>query len=225
MVAVDLGGRRQVRRAPRDLAGSRSEDPRLETPGLLRTHRRRDPLRKHQGHRGRGLLPREGTVVAQETRLPRRPEGRALSIPHEPLPRPELRGPGSSRVAGASGRPYPRPRQTSHALLCLLCQPRTRRAAVRGAGTEGAGRRAAPEAPLLAEPGAAHRQGPSGGSARLQTLRWPAQGRCLLTDTVGIRQTLDHLGLSPPEKPPPDLPEVVRVPVDDEGREIGANPA
>ena len=33
---------------------------------------------------------------------------------------------------------------------------------------------------------------------------------------------LDHLGLNPPEtaKPPPALHEVVRVPVDEEGREI-----
>jgi hypothetical protein len=36
---------------------------------------------------------------------------------------------------------------------------------------------------------------------------------------------LDHLGLSPPEEPPPDVREVVRVPVDDQGREIGASPA
>jgi hypothetical protein len=35
-----------------------------------------------------------------------------------------------------------------------------------------------------------------------------------ITDTVAIRP-----------KPPPDLREVVRVPVDDEGREIVANPA
>jgi hypothetical protein len=46
-----------------------------------------------------------------------------------------------------------------------------------------------------------------------------------ITDTVAIRRILDHLGLSPPEKPPPEFREVVRVPVDDEGREIGASPA
>ena len=33
------------------------------------------------------------------------------------------------------------------------------------------------------------------------------------------------LGLSPPEKPPPEVREIVRVPVNDEGRQIGANPA
>jgi hypothetical protein len=46
-----------------------------------------------------------------------------------------------------------------------------------------------------------------------------------ITDTITIRRILDHLGLSPPEKPPPDFREIVRVPVDDEGRQIGANPA
>jgi len=34
---------------------------------------------------------------------------------------------------------------------------------------------------------------------------------------------LDHLGLGSPEEPP-DVREVVRGPVDDEGREIGASP-
>ena len=38
-----------------------------------------------------------------------------------------------------------------------------------------------------------------------------------ITETVAIRRILDHLGLSPPEKPPPDVREVVRVPVDDQG--------
>jgi hypothetical protein len=39
-----------------------------------------------------------------------------------------------------------------------------------------------------------------------------------VTDSVAIRQILDHLDLSPLEKPPPpDAREVVRVPVDDEG--------
>jgi len=42
-----------------------------------------------------------------------------------------------------------------------------------------------------------------------------------LTDELSIRRILGHLGLSPPEeaKPPP-VRVVVRVPVDDEGREI-----
>jgi hypothetical protein len=42
-----------------------------------------------------------------------------------------------------------------------------------------------------------------------------------IADELSIRRILDHLGLSPPEqeKPPPRR-EVVRVPVDDEGREI-----
>jgi hypothetical protein len=46
-----------------------------------------------------------------------------------------------------------------------------------------------------------------------------------LHDQVAIDQILDHLGRSPPEepKPPPAVPEVVRVPVDEEGREIEAS--
>jgi hypothetical protein len=32
-------------------------------------------------------------------------------------------------------------------------------------------------------------------------------------------------GVSPPEKPPPEIRDVVRVPVDDEGREIDLRPA
>ena len=45
-----------------------------------------------------------------------------------------------------------------------------------------------------------------------------------LHDQVSISKILDHLGLSPPEttKPPPAVHEVVRVPVDEEGREIVA---
>ena len=54
--------------------------------------------------------------------------------------------------------------------------------------------------------------------------RGPLEVVAYVTDTVPIRRILDHLGLSPPEKPPPDVREVVRVPVDDEGRQIGANP-
>lgn len=43
-----------------------------------------------------------------------------------------------------------------------------------------------------------------------------------ITDGLSIRRILDHLGLRPPEeKPPPEVAEVVRMPVDDEGREIG----
>ena len=44
-----------------------------------------------------------------------------------------------------------------------------------------------------------------------------------ITDELSIKQILDHMGLSPPEeKPPPETREVVRVPVDEEGREIEA---
>jgi len=42
--------------------------------------------------------------------------------------------------------------------------------------------------------------------------------------TVAIKQILDHLRLSSPEepRPPPAVHEIVRVPVDEEGREIEA---
>jgi len=46
-----------------------------------------------------------------------------------------------------------------------------------------------------------------------------------VTDSLAIRQILDHLDMSPPEKPPPDIRDVVRVPVDDEGYEIEVQPA
>ena len=44
-----------------------------------------------------------------------------------------------------------------------------------------------------------------------------------ITDEVSIRRILDHLGLSPPQqqRAPPSR-ELVRVPVDEEGREIQA---
>ncbi len=42
-----------------------------------------------------------------------------------------------------------------------------------------------------------------------------------IIDGLSIHRILDHLGLTPPEeKPPPEVKEVVRVPVDEEGREI-----
>ena len=45
-----------------------------------------------------------------------------------------------------------------------------------------------------------------------------------ITDLLAIRRILDHLDLSPPEKPPPEIRDVVRVPLDDEGREIEVQP-
>ena len=46
-----------------------------------------------------------------------------------------------------------------------------------------------------------------------------------VTDSLVITQILQHLNLSPPEKPPPDIRDVVRVPVDEEGRELEVQPA
>ena len=42
-----------------------------------------------------------------------------------------------------------------------------------------------------------------------------------INDQISIKRILDHLGLSPPvQQEPAPTPELVRVPVDDEGREI-----
>ena len=41
-----------------------------------------------------------------------------------------------------------------------------------------------------------------------------------VTDSMAIRRILEHLDLSPPDKPPPDIRDTIRVPVDEEGREI-----
>jgi hypothetical protein len=46
-----------------------------------------------------------------------------------------------------------------------------------------------------------------------------------INDSLAIRQILGHLGLRPPEKPPPETHDVVRAPVDEEGRELEAQPA
>jgi hypothetical protein len=53
---------------------------------------------------------------------------------------------------------------------------------------------------------------------------WKLKIVAYLHDQVAIKQVLAHLGLSPPEepKPPPAVHEVVRVPVDEEGREMEA---
>lgn len=52
-----------------------------------------------------------------------------------------------------AGRPYRRPRQKSHPLLCPLRQPRTRRAAVRGTGTPEARRRNSPKSAAAPQAG------------------------------------------------------------------------
>ena len=55
----------------------------------------------------------------------------------------------------------------------------------------------------------------------LARCKGPLQIVAYIIDGLSIRRILDHLGLSPPEEtPPPEVAEVVRVPVDDEGREI-----
>jgi hypothetical protein len=75
-------------------------------------------------------------------------------------------------------------------------------------------------ATLVADLGAAHQHGLTGGPARLKACGGPLKIVAYVSDKVSIRRIPDHLGLSPPEqeKPPP-IPEVIRVPVDEQGRE------
>jgi hypothetical protein len=44
-----------------------------------------------------------------------------------------------------------------------------------------------------------------------------------VSDEISVKRILADLGLSPEEEKPPPIREVVRVPVDDEGREIQAS--
>jgi hypothetical protein len=53
----------------------------------------------------------------------------------------------------------------------------------------------------------------------------PLEAVAYNTDALAIRQILEHLHLNPPERPPLQIRDVVRVPVDDEGREIELQPA
>jgi hypothetical protein len=77
---------------------------------------------------------------------------------------------------------------------------------------------AAAEAPLLVHLGPAH-------PLVCRRCGGPLRVVAYITDALAIRQILEHLDLSPPEKPPPEIRDVVRVPVDDEGREIDLQPA
>ena len=53
----------------------------------------------------------------------------------------------------------------------------------------------------------------------------PLKVLACITDALAIRQILQRLDLNPPEKPPPEIRDVLRVPLDDEGREIEVQPA
>ncbi len=44
-----------------------------------------------------------------------------------------------------------------------------------------------------------------------------------VSDEISVKRILAELGLSPEEEKPPPIRDVVRVPVDDEGREIQAS--
>jgi hypothetical protein len=94
-------------------------------------------------------------------------------FPHESIARPELRGDGPPGMAGAHGRPHPRPRQTSHPLLWLLREPRPGLSA----GDRSVGRpgRANHQEALFAELGEAHQQGLPRRPAPLPPVRGEAE--------------------------------------------------
>jgi hypothetical protein len=112
----------------------------------------------------------------------------------------------SSRSGGARSR-QPRAARTLHR---TVVHPRSR---FRGYATSSPAPRPRPP----------HREDFSCRPAHVSQVRGEAQDRGL-HDLVAIKQLLAHLGLSPPEepKPPPAVHEVVRVPVDEEGREMQA---
>jgi hypothetical protein len=61
------------------------------------------------------------------------------------------------------------------------------------------------------------RSRPTGGSQTEKVIAY-------VTDEISVKRILTELGLSPPQepKPPQAVQEVVRVPVDEEGRKIEA---
>jgi hypothetical protein len=196
---------RPPRRAPRDLGGARAQARRLDPSGLLLAHRQGDPLRGREGHRGLGVLPRPSALLTPEARLPRRPQGRALPRPYEPLAREKLRGHGPAGVVGPSRRPHPRPGPTSHPLLRPLRQSRPRPAA--GRGRLGARGRSEPPprrpcsstwARLIAKVFQAH-------PLVCRRCGGPLKVVAYITDSAAIRQILQHLDISPPQKPPPSV--------------------
>jgi hypothetical protein len=88
----------------------------------------------------------------------------------------------------------------------------------------------APEAALAAPDLPPRRRcSPSWARTRLEAIGARAGGPlkvvAYISDSLAIRQILDHLDLSPPEKPPPDIRDLVCVPVDEDGREIESQPA
>ena len=165
--------------------------------GLLGPRWGRDPVRGQEGDRGRGVLHREGVrSLAQEARVPRR---RAHGRPH-PRPwqhRTHFYGHYANRVGGAqNSEDVESQRPEEERPSKRRCSPSWARLISKVYQAD----------PLVCK-----------------RLRRSAQDRGL-----HHRRALDQahprpLGLSPPEeKPPPETREVVRAPVDDEGREIEA---
>jgi len=91
-------------------------------------------------------------------------------------------------------------------------------------GDDGSDRPGGHEAPLQRKLGKAHFEGLPRHPLTCAKCGGKLEIIAYLHDQVSISRILEHLGLGPPEtaKPPPALHEVVRVPVDEEGREIEA---
>jgi hypothetical protein len=53
----------------------------------------------------------------------------------------------------------------------------------------------------------------------------PLEVVAYITDSLAVRRILGHLDLSPPEEPPREIRDVVRVGMDEEGREIESQTA
>src|SRR5262249_45160502 len=172
-------------------AGARAQARRLDSSGLLRVHRRGDPLREQEGDRGPGLVPRPSAALTPEARL-------ADHIPDPGRHRTHFYAHYANRVRGER----PGEGEPCHA---GEAEPPPRR------------RCSSTWARLVA-------QGVPGGSARLPTLRRAAQGGGLHNRCAGDPADPATPRPQPPEKPPPEISDVVRVPVDDEGREIDLKP-
>jgi hypothetical protein len=187
------------------------------------------PPAEPRGRRSR--LPGRGSPRRAASRSTRAGSQRALSLTHESLPRTELRGHGSTRVASAHGDHIPDPgKHRVHIYGHSASRVRGARAARAEPPTEiedGSGA-------TTNESGTRRRCPPSW--ARLIHRVYQADPlvcrRCggklkitgYLCDSFAIRRMLEEMGLAPREDKPPPVPtpprEVARVPVDEEGREF-----
>jgi hypothetical protein len=158
------------------------------------------------------VLPRPSAALTPQARLPRRPEGQALSLPYEPLARAKLRGHGPSGAAGrlADHIPDPAdiaPTSTPTTPIASAASGRTRRSrATEMTWRPPPRRRCSPSwARLIAK---VFQPDP----LECRRCGGPLKVVAYITDALPIRQILDHLDLGPPEKPPRQVRDVLRAP-------------